>query len=430
MIILFRKGGLDVLKKKQCSKHNSQAVGGFCFVCCEFVCVCCLLEKHDEHKKEVRSLEESVCKKREEVVKIGVRLENRLKKIEERKEKVEKEIKNLEKELEMKRVEKKEIELEKEDLRMRQDTIIRLSNTLPDISLFEEHLFSSLLETANDIVNESSFFSTDGLCFVSSFQSDKKPYGVSVNRDGNFLICEDDLLRVRDREWNVIESVEKAINSQKLDPIDVSIGLNDEIVILDWAEFKVVVLNKEGEFIRSFGSKGSQFGQFNGPHGLVVDGEGRIIVADTLNHRIQVFNNDGSFIRSFGSKGSSEGQFNNPWCVGVDRRDGLLVISDSGNHRIQVMDIEGNLIRCFGTKGKGDSQFETPRGVDVDGEGRIVVCDYGNGRVSVFEKDGTFLFSFGKDHMENPSRVVVDSFGSILVSESDKRSLHLWKPKI
>ena len=228
MMILFRKGGLDVLKKKQCSKHNSQVVSGFCFVCCEFVCVCCLLEKHDEHKKEVRSLEESVCKKREEVVKIGVRLENRLKKIEERKEKVEKEIKNLEKELEMKRVEKKEIELEKEDLRMRQDTIIRLSNTLPDISLFEEHLFSSLLETANDIVNESSlFFSTkrekgvicgDGLCFVSSFQCDKKPYGVSVNRDGNFLICEDDLLRVRDREWNVIESVEKAINSQKLDP--------------------------------------------------------------------------------------------------------------------------------------------------------------------------------------------------------------------
>ena len=48
----------------------------------------------------------------------------------------------------------------------------------------------------------------------------------------------------------------------------------------------------------------------------------------------------------------------------------------------------------------------------------------------MFEEDGTFLFSFGKDHMENPSRVVVDSFGSILVSESDKKSVHLWKSKI
>ena len=68
------------------------------------------------------------------------------------------------------------------------------------------------------------------------------------------------------------------------------------------------------------------------------------------------------------------------------------------------MDIEGNFIRCFGTKGSGDSQLSYPQGVDVDGEGRIVVCDTGNGRVSVFEKDGTFLFSFGKHHMKVPSR--------------------------
>ena len=220
MMILFREGGLDVLKKKQCSKHNSLFVSGFCLVCSEFVCVCCLVEEHDEHRKEVRSLEESICRKREEVVKIGVRLENRLKKFEERQGRVEKEIQYLEKKLEMKRVEKKEIELEREDIRMRYDTIIRLSNTPADISLFDEHLFSSLLETANSIVSES-FFPTiaekgvicadggDGLCFVSSFQNHKKPYGVGVYDDGNFLISEEGLLRVRDREWNVIEPVEK-----------------------------------------------------------------------------------------------------------------------------------------------------------------------------------------------------------------------------
>jgi len=92
-----------------------------------------------------------------------------------------------------------------------------------------------------------------------------------------------------------------------------------------------------------------------------------------------------------------------------------------------VMDIEGNLIRCFGTKGKGDSQFKIPKGVDVDGEGRIVVCDKGNGRVSVFEKDGTFLFSFGKDYMEKPWGIAVDSFGSIFVSDYDQKSVQLWE---
>ena len=63
----------------------------------------------------------------------------------------------------------------------------------------------------------------------------------------------------------------------------------------------------------------------------------------------------------------------------------------------------------------------------MDGEGRIVVCDGGNGRVSVFEKDGTFLISFGKPHMVNPIGVVVNSFGTIIVSDSDKKSIEFWK---
>ena len=96
------------------------------------------------------------------------------------------------------------------------------------------------------------------------------------------------------------------------------------------------------------------------------------------------------------------------------------------NHRIKVIDIEGNLIRCFGTRGSGDSQLHCPISVDVDGEGRIVVCEWGNGRVSVFEKDGTFLFSFGKDRMTNPRGVVVDSFGTIIVSDYEQKSIELW----
>ena len=224
--------------------------------------------------------------------------------------------------------------------------------------------------------------------------------GVSVNSDGNIFICEcgDGGLKVRDKEGNeMIEStIQKTIDSLHLKPSDVSIGLNDQIVVLDWsprAGPRVVMLNKEGKLIKSFGSKGSQAGLFQspGPFGVDVDGKGRIIVSDTSAHQIQVFENDGSFIRSFGSEGSSEGQFYFPWDVVVDG-DGNIIVSDRGNHRIQVVDIEGNLIRCFGTFGSGDSQFNEPRGVDVDGEGRIVVCDSGNSRVSVFEKDGTFSF--------------------------------------
>ena len=431
--------GLEKLKKKECSKHPPQLICGYCFGCCVLVCVCCILETHGKHKEKVNFLEESVLKKRDEVVKIGDKLEKRLIEIEKKRKEIEEEMKELEEKLEKKRIEKKEIELEKEDLRIRKDSIVRLSNTPSDVSLFDDQLFSTLLQTANDIVSEGGVglkpkkgvirCDSNRFRFVSSFPLKNGCSGVSMNSGGNLFICvEGGGLKIRDKEGNEIEStIQKTIDSLQLKPYDVSIGLDDQIVVLDYSRdsHRVVILNKEGELIKSFGSKASQDGQFDKPRGVDVDGEGRIIVSDTHNYRIQVFENDGSFIRSFGSKGSSENQFNLPYGVVVDG-DGNIVVGDFGNHRIKVVDIEGNFIRCFGTKGSGDSQLCYPISVDVDGEDRIVVSEFGNRRVSVFKKDGTFLFSFGKGRMKKPRGVVVDSFGSIIVSEVDKESIEIW----
>ena len=102
----------------------------------------------------MNSIEESVLKKRDEVVKIGDGLEKRLIAIEEKRKRIEEEMKELEKKLEKKRIEKKEIELEKDDLRIRKDSIVRLSNTPTDVSLFDDQLFATLLRTAYDIVSE------------------------------------------------------------------------------------------------------------------------------------------------------------------------------------------------------------------------------------------------------------------------------------
>ena len=441
--------GLENLKKRECSKHPSETISGYCFQCSSFVCIRCILETHVQHRKKVKSIEESILEKRNEVVKVGDKLEKRLIWIEEERKRIEKEMKELEEKLEKKRIEKKEIELEKEDLRIRKDSIIRLSNTPTttttttttdcDVSLFfDDQLFSTLLQTATDIVSEGGLLKPKKgvICCDGGGDSFRfvplknEPYGVSVNSDGNIFICGfRGGLKVRDKEGNeMIEStIQKTIDSLHLKPVGVSIGLNDQIVVLDWSQDcrRVVILNKEGELIKSFGSVGSEDGQFNEPYGVDVDEEGRIIVCDTYNHRIQVFDNDGSFLHSFGSKGSSEGQFDLPSRVVVDR-DGNIIICDTLNNRIQVMDIEGNFIRCFGTFGSGDSQLKYPRGVDVDGEGRIVVCDSGNRRVSVFEKDGTFLFSFGQSHMK-PFGIIVDSFGTIIVSDWEKKSIEFWK---
>ena len=438
-------GGLEMVEKKVCLNHPSEKISGFCFQCSVLVCLKCVLETHDEHRKKVKPIDESILQKRDEVIKIGTGLEKRLKVIEEDEKKIEKDLEELKEKLEKKRVEKKELGLEKEDLKIRRDSILRLSNTLSDISLFDDQHFSTLLQTANEIVFEvgplllpkNSTLSKKGeICcdggfrFLSSFSCLTTIYGVSVNSDGNIFVCEDGGLKVRNKEGNVMKGFQRRLDSLHLEPVDVSVKLNDQIVVLDWSQSRrrVVLLTKEGKLIRSIGSHGSLPGRFNDPYGVCVDGEGRIIVADTANHRIQVFNDDGAFIRSFGTQGSLEGQFNRPYGVVVDG-DGHVVICDTYNHRIQVMDIKGNFVRGFGTEGSKESQFQSPKGLDLDGKGRIVVGDQGDERVSVFEKDGTFLFSFGKGHLKEPFGIVVDSSGSVIVSYWKKMAIEIWGVK-
>ena len=424
--------GFEDLKKIQCPKHSSELICGYCFACCGLVCVRCILDLHGEHREEVRTLEQSVLKKRDVIVKVGVELDNRLIDLEERGKKVEREMKELEEKLEKKRIEKKEIELEKDDLKIRKDSIIRLSNTPSDLLFFNEELFSSLFQTANEIVSESGFkleenskprkkgvicCGGDGYHFVSSASFPVSILGVRVKKFR--LLYVSDGLRMNDKDGKEIDPLQTALDSQALtNAIDVANGLDDQLVVLDQTGFmgyRIVILNKEGELINSFELKNTI------AVAVVVDREGRILIASSLPE-IQVFTNDGRKIRSFGSQGHAEGEFCNPCRMAIDN-DGNVIICDYGNHRIQVMDIEGNFIRCFGTI----DQLKYPSCVDVDGEDRIVVSSHK--KVSVFEKDGTFLFSFGEDHFKRPFKVVVALDGSIIVSDSFLDSVQLWQKK-
>ena len=116
--------GLESLKKKHCLTHPSENLSGFCFECSLFVCVDCVLGVHNEHQQNVYSLEKSVLRKRNEILKIGVGLEKRLEFVEKETRKVKQEIQELEEKLMNKKVMKKDLDLEKVDLRMRCDTIL------------------------------------------------------------------------------------------------------------------------------------------------------------------------------------------------------------------------------------------------------------------------------------------------------------------
>jgi ABC-type Fe3+ transport system permease subunit/DNA-binding beta-propeller fold protein YncE len=87
--------------------------------------------------------------------------------------------------------------------------------------------------------------------------------------------------------------------------------------------------------------------------------------------------------------------------------DGLLYIADTHEHRVLVMrptKTGAEVVRTVGEYGTGDGQFVYPTDVAIEvdeggaGIRRFYVSEYGgNDRISVFDADWNFQFSFGKE---------------------------------
>jgi len=66
----------------------------------------------------------------------------------------------------------------------------------------------------------------------------------------------------------------------------------------DGAHARISKFDRTGRFIKAWGSFGSAPGQFDQPHGLAFDSQGRLFVADRGNSRIQIFDQDGRLLES------------------------------------------------------------------------------------------------------------------------------------
>ena len=60
---------------------------------------------------------------------------------------------------------------------------------------------------------------------------------------------------------------------------------------------RIAKVDKNGNWVKSWGDRGNKPGEFNTPHSIAADAKGNIYVADRGNRRIQVFDTDGKFLR-------------------------------------------------------------------------------------------------------------------------------------
>ena len=74
------------------------------------------------------------------------------------------------------------------------------------------------------------------------------------------------------------------------------LGADGNIFVSDgYGNSRVAKFDKEGNFVKSWGERGTGKGDFNTPHSIVIDKNQNLYVADRGNSRIQVFDTDGNF---------------------------------------------------------------------------------------------------------------------------------------
>jgi sugar lactone lactonase YvrE len=88
-------------------------------------------------------------------------------------------------------------------------------------------------------------------------------------------------------------------------------------------------------------------GQFRQPTGVAWDSKGNTFISDGyINARVAKLDKNGDWVKSWGEHGNKPGEFNTPHSVAVDANDNVYV-ADRGNSRIQVFDTDGRYLREF-----------------------------------------------------------------------------------
>ena len=206
------------------------------------------------------------------------------------------------------------------------------------------------------------------------------PRGVAVDREGNILVADNSNKRIQ--KFTVEGKFLATVDIKG--PTDIAFNTsNNKVYVVDYISHQIQVLNSDLTFSSTFGNKGSDKGQFNGPWGIACDSTGKVYVTDLHNHRVQVFTAEGKFIRMFGRRGQDKGQLADPYFISVDT-SGMVYVSECDNSRISVFTSEGRYVTSFGKKGAGPGEFNFQYGIAVDNSGVVYVCDSDNNRVLFF----------------------------------------------
>ena len=204
------------------------------------------------------------------------------------------------------------------------------------------------------------------------------PRCVATDDSGNIYVSSDHKLQKFTSTGELIKCVGRKGGKEREFDDSRGLTLRDNLVyVCDGDNHRIQVFDRDLNFVRSIGSRGSGRGEFGAPFNVKFDAAGNVYVAEWDNERVQVMDSSGRFIREFG-----QGKLRGP--SGLLIADKYVYVSDVSGHCIVVYETSGQYVTSFGRCGENEGEFSCPFSITSCVDGFIHVCDWGNDRVQIF----------------------------------------------
>ena len=211
--------------------------------------------------------------------------------------------------------------------------------------------------------------------------NDGKHIWIAERCGANLCVGSDlDPVLLYDESGNVVRSFGAGLITW---PHGITVDAEDNVWIADAVGYApvpegvghtVMKFSPQGELLMTLGKKGvagSGPDTFTKPSDVVVAPNGDIFVADGHdeegNNRIVKFDKNGKFIKEWGSVGGDTGEFRDPHALAMDSQ-GRLFVGDRGNSRIQIFTQDGEHLATW-------TQFGRPSGLFIDGNDILYSAD-------------------------------------------------------
>ncbi|HEX5278993.1 MAG TPA: peptidyl-alpha-hydroxyglycine alpha-amidating lyase family protein [Micropepsaceae bacterium] len=203
------------------------------------------------------------------------------------------------------------------------------------------------------------------------------------------------------KPWEHVNPPLPAVDGLFRQPTDVAWDSKGNIYITDgYINSRVAKYSARGDWVKSWGSKGTAPGQFNLPHAIAIDKDDNIYVGDRSNRRIQVFDTDGNFKRMFtidvpsdptsravngetpaGAKLAQVTGAPNSLCITAPPNQVLFVGETTYPGRIFKVALDGKVLGVIGRSGRNIGEFSGAHALACPSEHEIYAAETSNWRV-------------------------------------------------